>query len=232
MGSSAINCLRGKVDCASLISISKSHNKTVRQEIGMTKKRKTIFVVSAVIASLALITCILVLWAYKKMDTGYQAAMDPIRIRDGEAIAALVFEYEEKTGILPFEKEAAGAPFMVVIGHSLEDEDFYAKQDVLSRGAMFANSKDFESELERVLKRKIYLPKDPQKVASFAPNVYVYFLSDTQFSVAVHLFKPSEKSVEYKWRDGVFNSHAVTYSRKEEGEQEGGGQPATRPESN
>lgn len=177
----------------------------------MTKKRRTILVV---LASLALIIGILVPWAYKMMDAGYQAAMDPVRISDGEAIAALVFEYEAKTGTLPFAKEAAGEPFMVVIGHSPEEEDFYAKQDVLSRGATFANSKALESMLERALKRKITLPTDPQKVATFAPNVYVYFLADTQFTVAVHLFKPSDESVEYKWRDGVFNSHAVTYSRK------------------
>jgi hypothetical protein len=151
---------------------------------------------------------------YRALDAGYQKAMDPVRINDAKTIAALILEYADKTGSFPFQEHAAERPFMVLIGHSQQEEDSFAKEKVLARNAMFANASMLEGELGRELGRPVVLPRDPQKVATYAPNVYIYFVADGQMSVIAHLFQPSDRSVKYEWRDGVFYSHTLTYASK------------------
>lgn len=103
---------------------------------------------------------------------------------------------------------------MVLIGHTQKEEDVYANEKVLEKGATFTNSHVLEAELEKVLQRDVRLPRDPQRVATYAPNVYIYFISKGQFTIAVHLFAPSKKSVKYQWCGGSFYSHTLSYSRK------------------
>jgi hypothetical protein len=151
---------------------------------------------------------------YRAMDRAYQAAMDPIRIEHAERIAALILQYADKTGAFPFQQHTAERPFMVLIGHSQQHEDAFAQEKVLKRGATFANATVLEAELSKVLGRQIVLPRDPQKVPTYAPNVYIYFVVESQMSVAAHLFSPSPRSVRYEWRGGVFHSHTLTYASK------------------
>ena len=151
---------------------------------------------------------------YDRLDTGYQKAADVVRKKHAKEIRDLVMEYVDKSGHLPFEEESKGQRFMVLIGHSSRAEEDFAKEEVLDKGATFTNADALEAELTKVLGREIQLPRDPQKVATYAPNVYIYFLSGEQFSVVVHLFEASPKSVPYIWRGKTFHSHTLTYSRK------------------
>jgi hypothetical protein len=74
-------------------------------------------------------------------------------------------------------------------------------------------SREFEQTLSKTLAREVVLPRDPQKVPTYAPNVYVYFVMPDEFCVVSHLYKPSEKSVEYTWEGGTFHSHTLTYGK-------------------
>ncbi len=124
-------------------------------------------------------------------------------------MVALIIEYADSTrGTLPFADRATEQPFSVFIGISEAHEDSMAIVPALKRGARWANARDLEAELTRVLKRRIVLPRDPQRVATFAPNVYVYFITGRTFCAAAHLSTPSSISEPYRWPAGTFHSHA------------------------
>lgn len=151
---------------------------------------------------------------YRFLDAGYQRNMDPIRIKHAKSIVAAVLTYADKTGHFPFAERAKDRPFMIVIGHSAEAEDSWANDPVLRRGGRWSNSSELEAELSKELGQAIRLPRDPQRVPTYAPNVYVYYLVEDQMTVAVHLFEPNEETVEYKWRDGQFHSYTLTFAAK------------------
>jgi len=156
---------------------------------------------------------------YEGLDWDYQRAMDPLRMKHADEIVALVLEYAETTGHFPFAERAVDRPFMVFIGHSVGEEDALAKDPVLGRGGRWSNSPELESELTTALGRRVTLPRDPQKVPTYAPNVYVYSVSGDQMTVAVHLFEaPKDKeTVPYEWRGGRFFAYGATYGPKTEG---------------
>ena len=168
-------------------------------------------------AAVTLLFCLLSVALYPVLDRGYQRNMDPIRRRHADAIVRLVMEYAEKTGHLPFEDSARESPFRVLIGHSVAEEDHFARDPVLPRGHGRARSRSLEKMLSEGLGRPIRLPRDPQTVPTYAPNVYVYFVSGDQFTVASHLYEPHPKAVAYEWGDGTFYSYAPTYGRTQKG---------------
>jgi len=181
-------------------------------------KRKTKFVLGGcglLILVLAIAAPFAFKAIYRAMDASYQESADRTRTKHADEIASLVFEYAEETGKLPFQDQSKDTPFMVLIGRSEQAEDAWAQEEVLKKGATFTNSSVFEAELSKGLGRDIVLPRDPQKVPTFAPNVYVYFIADGQFTVVAHLFSPSDRSVEYQWRGGTFHSHTLSYSKKD-----------------
>lgn len=149
--------------------------------------------------------------AYVRLEDRYQKDMDVVRQKDAQQIFKLVQEYTDKTGHLPFQEHTADKPFMVVIGHSSQEEDYFAQDPVLARGGIFANSSTMERLLSKELKRPIRLPRDPQKVATYAPNVYIYFVKGNELAVASHLKNPHENAVEYKWQGGRFYSYTIAY---------------------
>ncbi len=106
-------------------------------------------------------------------------------------------EYADKTGEFPFQNKTSERPFMVLVGHSTSSEDRFSQVEALKRGAHYANSGYLEKELSEALGREIKLPRDPQLVATYAPNVYVYFVAKGLACVAVHLYYPSGESVMY-----------------------------------
>lgn len=179
----------------------------------MNRKQKALLI-SCFIVVLGVVAWISIPRIYHALDSGYQKAMDSVRIKDTETIASLILEYADKTGRFPFEEHTNERPFMVLIGHNQQEEDLFAKEKVLARNAMFANASMLEVELSKVLGRAITLPRDPQKVATYAPNVYIYFVAEAQMSVVAHLFRPSARSVRYEWRGGEFHSHTLTYTSK------------------
>lgn len=148
---------------------------------------------------------------YLRLDARYQKDMDVVRQKDAQQIFKLVQEYTEKAGHLPFQEHTADKPFMVLIGHSVQEEDYFAQDPVVARGAIFANASTMERLLSKELKRPINLPRDPQKVPTYAPNVYVYFVKGNEFAVASHLKNPHKDAVEYKWQGGKFYSYTLAY---------------------
>ena len=178
----------------------------------MNKKMKVLTVVILLLIGAGVIAIPKI---YRAMDESYQKATDPIRIKHAEQIAGLILEYADKTGSFPFEEHTDERPFMVFIGHSQQEEDAFAQEKVLSRDANFANAATLEDELSKVLGRTIVLPRDPQRVATYAPNVYIYFVVKGQMTVAAHLYNPSDESVKYEWRGGEFYSHTLCYASKD-----------------
>lgn len=153
---------------------------------------------------------------YKSLDEQYQKAHDPIRIKHVNEIANVIFAYDKKVGYPPLQDLVSQQqkPFMVLIGRSDIEEDRFAELEALEKGALFINSRKFEAILSQGLKQKIKLPRDPQKVATYAPNVYLYFVTQDQICVAAHLYFKSEISKPYTWSGGTFNSHAECYSKQ------------------
>jgi hypothetical protein len=145
------------------------------------------------------------------MERGYQMNMDPIRRQHARQIASLVQEFAEKTGSLPFQEEATETPFMVFIGRSAEEEDRFANDPVMKRNAVWANSSELEAVLSEGLGRTVRLPRDPQSVPTYAPNVYVYFVAGKQFTVVSHLKYSDPDAVEYRWRGRPFYAYTVCY---------------------
>lgn len=124
-------------------------------------------------------------------------------------MVTLILEYVDKSGgTLPFESRATEQPFMVFIGLNEAHEDEMAEVPALKRGARWSNAPELEAELSRVLQRRIRLPREPQRVASFAPNVYLYFVTGRTFCVVAHLYQASDISQPYQWKGGTFHSHA------------------------
>lgn len=155
-------------------------------------------------------------YIYKTLDNKYQNAQDPRRIKHITEIANVAFAYDKKVGYAPLYDlvENQNRSFMVLIGRSDKEEDQFAKLSALNRGALFINSTHFERILSKGLNHNITLPRDPQKVPTYAPNVYVYSINKEQMCVAAHLFKESKISKPYTWEGGTFHSHAKCYKKK------------------
>lgn len=153
----------------------------------------------------------LIYFAYPALDAKYQRDMDPIRQEHAHQIADLIREFSDKTGHLPFQEQANEQAFMVLIGHSAEHEDHFANDPVLKRDAQWANSALLEAMLSKELGREIQLPRDPQTVPTYAPNVYIYFVSGKQMTVVSHLHYPNDRAIKYEWNGKPFYSYTITY---------------------
>ena len=170
--------------------------------------KKLLVVIVGVIAVLALLLYIF----YPSLESRYQSDMDPIRRNHAHEIVEIIQEFADKAGHLPFQEQAKDQPFMVLIGHSPEHEDHFANDPVLQKGGQWANSFLLESILEKELGREVKLPSDPQKVPTYAPNVYIYFISGNQMTVMSHLNYPDDRAVKYDWNGNSFYSYTITYS--------------------
>ncbi|MDJ0784784.1 MAG: hypothetical protein QNJ22_22660 [Desulfosarcinaceae bacterium] len=155
-------------------------------------------------------------YLYKILDEKYQRAHDPIRVDHINEISDIAFAYSQEVGHPPLYDLVLqqNKPFMVLIGRSDKEEDQFAKLEVLNRGALFINSNRFEKILSEGLSQTIILPRDPQTVATYAPNIYVYYVSVEQFCIAAHLYFATAISQPYSWEGGTFHSHALCYSKK------------------
>ena len=159
-------------------------------------------VILGAVAALAFVT-------YPMLDDGYQKNMDPIRQRHAHEIAAVTKEFLEHAGHLPFQDQAEAKPFMVLIGHSPAEEEYFANDPVLKRDATWANASKLEAILSEELGRTIHLPRDPQTVPTFAPNVYLYFVVGTQMTVVSHLRFPNQDAVKYNWHGESFYAYTI-----------------------
>lgn len=160
-------------------------------------------------AVVALVATLLGCTPNRAPDVTSQRANDALRRRHVDEMVTLVLEYVDKSGgVLPFENRATERPFMVFIGLNEAHEDEMAEVPALKRGGRWGNAPDLEAELSRVLKRRIVLPRDPQRAATFAPNVYLYFVTGRTFCSVAHLSERSDISEPYEWKGGRFHSHA------------------------
>lgn len=150
-------------------------------------------------------------FAYPILDAEYLRGMDPIQRNHAHLIADVIREFADKTGHLPFQEQAKEQPFMVLIGHSPEHEDYFANDPVIKRDAQLANSGLLESMLKNELGRHVRLPRDPQKVPTYAPNVYIYFVSGNQMTLVSQLHYSNDQAVKYEWNSKPFYSHTITY---------------------
>ncbi len=158
---------------------------------------------------------------YKHLDEGYQRTMDPIRMADVDHIAELILEYLETTRDPPLQNLAQDRPYLVIIGRNRAHEAAFAEHLAGPRNARWGYSAGLESELSHGLGRPIHLPRDPQKVATYGPNVYVYYVERDFFTIAGHLYFPGETTVGYNWRGQRYHSYQYIYGR-ETGEASGG----------
>ena len=61
------------------------------------------------------------------------------------------------------------------------------------------------------LGRRVRLPREPQTVPTFAPNVYVLFVSGDEAAVVAHLAAPDPGAVPYDWRGGTFHAYTLAF---------------------
>lgn len=123
------------------------------------------------------------------METQYQADMDQIRTRHLDYLHGLVIEYQNKSGGLPLQQDLLSRDIEVFITHR-ELPDWLVNQAAQASLDIYP-SDALEADFERVLGRDIELPSDPQNVATYAPNLYVYHINPGWACVAAHLYAPA-----------------------------------------
>ena len=133
------------------------------------------------------------------MEAKYQADMDRVRISHIDYLATLLTEYESKSGKYPLQSEINSQEILVYVTHRelptwLTDQ---AKQLPVEQRSNLA----LEQDIEKVLQRDIQMPSDPQNVATYAPNVYIYQVSESRACVAGHLYSstPNTRNVQNRY---------------------------------
>jgi hypothetical protein len=169
---------------------------------------KRFFLIGLICTSVVLVLMARVCVQYFAADYGYQRAIDPIRRGHVHQIVETIRDFANKKGKLPFQDKQ---PLMVLVGHSPEAERYFANVIPPKRDAAFASAAELEAELSKGLGRAIHLPRDPQKIPTFAPNVYDYFVANGQMTVVSHLRWPTDNCVEYKWNGSCFYANTVCY---------------------
>jgi len=123
---------------------------------------------------------------YDAAENSYQRAMDPVRIRHIDYIASLTTEYFQKTGRMPLADRLQEKRITVFITHR-PLKDTYLEQ-AARLPVVVLSTDDLKADLEKGLGRTINLPSDPQNVASYGPNLYVYDVNKARACVYGHLF--------------------------------------------
>jgi hypothetical protein len=124
------------------------------------------------------------------MERHYQEMADRKRVEHIDYIARLIRQFHSDTGDYPLESKLSDGPIEVFITDREVPSRYY---DASARaGIELYPVEELAAELERVLWKGIELPSDPQKVATFAPNFYIYHVDESQACVAGHLYAPRE----------------------------------------
>lgn len=126
----------------------------------------------------------------RRGDSPYQRDMDIIRMRDIQNIAGLIEEYRQITGHYPLVKNSMIPQYVYIA----TDEQ---KKQIIGGPAekhVVTSCETLERELDRVLKRHISLPKDPQRLAVNKPNFYLYITRGKNIWLAVNLHSPCSLS--------------------------------------
>src|SRR4030095_7254633 len=141
------------------------------------------------------------------LEDGYQRDMDRVRIKNVDYVSFLILEYFQKTGNLPLADRLHGKPIQVYFPDSRAD--LVLLEDAAKRVVMLPTG-DLKAALEKGLSRTINLPSDPQSVATYAPNLYVYHVDPTRACVIGHLYGEAPYAVKtgtyYTYQQCVLNN--------------------------
>jgi len=146
-----------------------------------------------------------------KVEKQYQADMDIIRIADIDYISGLILEYLKKVKRLPLQSNISNKDIQVFITHR-ELPDWLLKQ-TKSLPVESLTTDQLKTDLEKELGREIKLPSDPQNVATYAPNVYIYIVSKEWACLAGHLYSASQK-VKTKNVQDKYHKYEICYKSK------------------
>lgn len=136
------------------------------------------------------------------------------RKKDVYFLASLLEEYKDKVGHYPFfdpNPVASGyvkVGRLVAIGTPSAEKALTEKPNPFGISISKTPSVNLAYELEKVLRRQITLPVDPQEVALYAPNAYyIYFLpNDDEYLIMTFLYQPEENTSK------LWNEHANVYA--------------------
>lgn len=120
------------------------------------------------------------------MEEKYQKDMDRVRITHIDYLAGLLSEYREKTGQFPLQDRAGEQRVEVFITHRPLDSALVEQTRHLPMQLLGTN--ELREVLEHDLGRTITLPSDPQNVPTYAPNIYIYDVTQERACVAGHLY--------------------------------------------
>jgi hypothetical protein len=117
-------------------------------------------------------------------NSAYQHDQDIVRMNDLTKIGQYLEEYKQIKGYYPFSHANEPVRNYVIIGSPEQRKSIDLSSD---KGHKETGLADFQSELETVLKKKIDIPFDPQKIATNKPNAYVYRTNKNEFYLTIHL---------------------------------------------
>ena len=129
-------------------------------------------------------------------EQAYQNDCDVIRLQHLNYYGNLIEEYKLKVGKYPFEGEEQQVYAFIYNNNQKEYCD-----DTNPYSHIQKTPKEFFSELEKGLGRKVDQLFDPQYVPSGRPVFYIYMIDGKQYFFAVHLSKkfPFSKKVASKY---------------------------------
>lgn len=126
------------------------------------------------------------------IEAAYQADMDRIRISHVDFLVTVVLEYANRENRLPLQAQVRDREILVYVTH--RNISAALSEQAAALPVEQYTSMALEEDIESVLGRDIQMPSDPQNVATFAPNVYIYQVSRERACVAGHLYSPTEKT--------------------------------------
>lgn len=137
------------------------------------------------------VSCLMLL-SCGSVEKQYQGDMDKIRVNDIQYSHGLIKEYNEATGVFPLQNSIDESDIQVFITHRK------IPASILKQSASFPlenySVQQLQQDFEKVLNCEVTLPSDPQNVATFAPNFYIYQVTREWACIAGHLYSPVEGS--------------------------------------
>jgi hypothetical protein len=126
------------------------------------------------------------------VEAAYQADMDRIRISHVDFLVTLMLEYANRADRLPLQAQVREQEILVYVTH--RNISAALNEQAAALPVEQYTSAALEEDIEAVLGREIQMPSDPQNVATYAPNVYIYQVDRERACVAGHLYSPTEKT--------------------------------------
>ena len=169
--------------------------------------KETIKIILIIIALLLGVIFIVTNFFYKSFEEKYQYDADIVRLNHLQYYVTLIEEHKEKTWKYPLEdktkttehtawltdeqkKQISTLPVYVTIANKLQEEEAKRYTNAIPFSHKNSIDKEFFKELEEGLEKSINEYYDPQKVASWRPNFYVYVVDkDGNYYFAIHTYK-------------------------------------------